>query len=114
MDPVTLESLLKVIRNAMARGHRNNDVSVPPFYPDRSENSAEGWCTSVDSIVSDLVWNSVTTVTKAGKALMGSALASNKTWDPDEGRSWVPLYFFLSNALTNLLILYIKCCKFIL
>lgn len=88
MDPDMLESLLKTICEAVAGNRRDDDVVLPPFDPEKNDNGAEVWCNNIDSIAKNRGWSSITTVSKAGKVLKGSALLWFETWDPDEGRTW--------------------------
>lgn len=87
MDPAVL-NLLKAIRDAVAGNRNEDDVVLPPFDPEKNDNGAESWCNNIDTVAKDRVWSGITTVSKAGKALKGSALLWFETWEPDEGRTW--------------------------
>lgn len=88
MDPAVLESLLKAIRDGIAGNRGEDDVMLPPFDPEKNDNGAESWCNNIDTVAKDRGWSGITTVSKAGKALKGSALLWFETWDPDNGRTW--------------------------
>lgn len=88
MDPDVLEGLLKAIRDAVAGNRREDDVVLPPFDPEKNDNGAESWCNNIDTIAEDRGWSSITTVSKASKALKGSSLLWFETWDPDGGITW--------------------------
>ncbi|CAK1550655.1 unnamed protein product, partial [Leptosia nina] len=84
MDSAVLEGLLIAIKDAVSGNRGEDDVVLPPFDPDKNDNGAESWCNNIDTIAKDRGWSSITTVSKAGKTLKGSALLWFETWDPDE------------------------------
>lgn len=89
MDAEVIGDLLKTIRDAVSTSHqRDDDIALPVFDPDRNDCGATTWCSSIESLASELKWSSIKTAAKAGKALKGSALVWFESWEPSEGRSW--------------------------
>ncbi|KAG7295010.1 hypothetical protein JYU34_022581 [Plutella xylostella] len=88
MDADLLKSLLGAIRDAVTPKPQCDDVALPLFDPDKSQNGASSWCKSVDDLSAEFKWSSLQLVAKAGKALRGSALSWFESWEPENGRTW--------------------------
>ncbi|CAG4959531.1 unnamed protein product [Parnassius apollo] len=74
MDAKLVKGLLETIQNAKVLNKRYDNVEVPIFDPDKSNDGAVGWCGSFDKLREELKWSSFEKVAKAGKALRGAAL----------------------------------------
>lgn len=88
MDADLLQSLLGAIRDAVTPKPQCDDVALPLFDPDKSQNGASSWCKSVDDLSAEFKWSSLQLAAKAGKALRGSALSWFESWEPENGRTW--------------------------
>lgn len=92
MDPSQLlESMVQALRDAVTANQRHDDIALPLFDPDKTDNGAETWCRSIEKLGAEFKWNSIQQAAKAGKALRGSALAWFETWEPESDRSWITL-----------------------
>lgn len=87
MDTEVMKNLLDTIKMAIASNHRQDDVVLPVFHPEKMHNGAESWCKSIEDLGAEFNWSSLQMVAKAGKALRGSALSWFETWEP-ESRDW--------------------------
>lgn len=88
MDPETLGGLLKAIRDAVTPKSPQDDIALPLFDPEKSDNGAETWCRNIETLGKEFQWSSIQQAAKAGKSLRGSALAWFETWEPELGRTW--------------------------
>ncbi|CAG5050426.1 unnamed protein product [Parnassius apollo] len=83
MDVEMLKGLLETIQNVIVSNKRHDDVAVPIFDPDKSNDGAAVWCESFDKLGDELKWSSFEKVAKAGKALRGSALSWFDPWEAE-------------------------------
>lgn len=88
MDPDAVANLIKVLSDAISSKSRNEDIALPIFDPEKYDNGAETWCSSIEDLGADLGWSSLQKTAKAGKVLRGSALAWFESWEPETGRTW--------------------------
>ncbi|XP_045766170.1 uncharacterized protein LOC123867897 [Maniola jurtina] len=83
-----LQEILKSIRDSLTSNQRSDDIALPIFDPEKSDNGAETWCKSIELLGTELGWSSIQKAAKAGKALRGSALSWFESWEPEQGRNW--------------------------
>lgn len=88
MDPAELSNLLKVLSDSISSKSRHEDIALPIFDPEKNDNGAEKWCSSIEELGADLGWSSLQKAAKAGKVLRGSALSWFESWEPETGRTW--------------------------
>lgn len=89
MDVSAIAELLTAVRDAITSvHHKDDDIALPLFDPDKNDCDAACWCNSIETLAKEFKWSSIKTTAKAGKALRGSALLWFETWEPSEGRSW--------------------------
>lgn len=87
MDPEVMKTMLESIATAISSNRRANDIALPVFHPEKSNNGAEAWCKSVEDLAVEFHWSGLQMVALAGKALRGSASIWFDSWEPPQ-RDW--------------------------
>lgn len=89
MDANVLHDLLTTLKDAVRANGKHDDVALPLFNPEKTDNGAEPWCCSIEKLGKEFSWSSIHQAAKAGKALRGSALSWFESWEPETERDWV-------------------------
>ncbi|CAG4983489.1 unnamed protein product [Parnassius apollo] len=84
MDVELVKELLETIQNTMVSNKRQDDVVVPIFNSDKSNDGAAAWCESFDKLGDELKWSSFEKVPVLSRYIL-----------PDTSEYWRTVTFFV-------------------